>query len=196
MSPPVYVVGGWMRSGTSMMMQALHAGGMQAAYSDQRERLRTRHADEHYDPNVGGLWELDRADLGRRDLPHGFEGKLIKVLRRRPARFARTPGGVRLVYMLRDPEEQRQSLQAFLGRCPPGVERIAAETAANLAAIRAHPDIEVMTLRYEQVLGDPAGALGQVAGFMGVELDVAAAAAVVRPELRRYRVDELIPGMV
>lgn len=193
---PVYVIGGWMRSGTSMMMRALRAGGMDVAYSPAREETRRRHADQWYDPNAGGLLELDQADYQAPGFPAGYEGRLIKCLRSGPSRMAHMPGGIRVVYMLRDHEEQRQSLLAFFGRVPPSVQQLEAETARNLAAIRARADIALMTLEYTTVLADPHAAMAGVARFFGVRLDVAAAAAVVDPALYRYRAPELVPGIV
>ena len=58
----LYIVSGFMRTGTSMMMKALEAGGLEAAYQQSREAMRKRYADEHYDPNVGGRYELRRRD--------------------------------------------------------------------------------------------------------------------------------------
>lgn len=195
---PVYVVSGWMRTGTSMMMQALAAGGMDAAYRPGRDQMVARYADDAYHPNGGGLWELERRDYLAAGFPAGYEGRLIKCLRRGPARMVQSPGGIRVVYMLRDPEEIRQSFMAFFPRSrPPGVRQLEAENARNLEAIRARDDVAVITMHYvDEVLADPAAALHRVADHFGVQLDVAAAAAVVDPARRRYRASELVPGIV
>ena len=76
----LYVVSGFMRTGTSMMMRALEAGGMNAAYRISREKMREHYADEFYDPNIGGLYELERKDYQSFYFPRQFEGKLIKAL--------------------------------------------------------------------------------------------------------------------
>lgn len=44
----IYIVSGFMRSGTSMMMQALIAGGMQASFSTQRNQFANNLADDYY----------------------------------------------------------------------------------------------------------------------------------------------------
>ena len=196
MTAPVYVVSGWMRSGTSMMMHALETGGMEAAYRTQRDKMRVAHADKWYDPNPGGLYELHRDDYRRAGFPAGYEGKLVKALRRGPSRMAHVDGGIKCVYMLRDHEEQRQSLMGFFGNVPPTVEKLAAETELNLAAIRARDDIDLMTLEYADVIADPKGRLAEVAAFFGVDLDVDKAASVVSPDLYRYRKENLEPGVV
>ena len=71
----LYVVSGFMRTGTSMMMKALEAGGLEACYRQSREEMRLRFADEHYDPNVGGLYELEREDYREKGFPRKYEGK-------------------------------------------------------------------------------------------------------------------------
>ena len=76
----LYVVSGFMRTGTSMMMKALEAGGLDACYKQSREEMKNRYADEHYDPNIGGLYELERKDYQKPNFPRDYEGKLIKCL--------------------------------------------------------------------------------------------------------------------
>jgi len=49
MSDTLYVVSGFMRTGTSMMMRALEAGGMDASYRQSRETMRQH---QYHDPGV------------------------------------------------------------------------------------------------------------------------------------------------
>ena len=111
----LYVVSGFMRTGTSMMMKALEAGGMDACYRQSRDEMKNRFADEHYDPNIGGLYELERGDYQKPDFPKGYEGKLIKALNQGIPKMAVMPE-IRAVFMRRDAEEIRQSYMPFLGR--------------------------------------------------------------------------------
>ncbi len=77
----IYVVSGWVMTGTSMMMESLIAGGMDAAWSKDKDdlvnaQLETRTGltyDEHY-------YELDRPEYRKEGFPADYEGKLIKVL--------------------------------------------------------------------------------------------------------------------
>ena len=48
----LYVVSGFMRTGTSMMMKALEAGGLKVKYKQSREEMRKSFADKYYDPNI------------------------------------------------------------------------------------------------------------------------------------------------
>ena len=76
----IYVVSGFMRTGTSMMMKALEAGGMDASYKQSRDVMKDHYADEYYNPNIGGLYELEKQDYQKWDFPRDYEGKLIKAL--------------------------------------------------------------------------------------------------------------------
>lgn len=193
---PVYVVSGFMRSGTSMMMKALEAGGMEAVYRQSRDVMKNRFADAEYDPNIGGLFELERTDYQKPDFPHGYEGKLIKALRMGPGRMAVTPGGIRVVFMRRDPEEIRQSYMAFFGRSDFTVEQIEADVGRSLVAARNRRDTRVLEVWYRGVVENPRLWFERIRKFYGVPLDVDAAAAVVSDEWLRYRKEELEVGVV
>ena len=45
-----------------MMMRALEAGGLNSVYNQSRDVMKDRFADESYDPNIGGLYELSRTE--------------------------------------------------------------------------------------------------------------------------------------
>jgi len=66
MDNTLYVVSGFMRTGTSMMMRALENAGMNASYKQSRDEMKSRFADEFYDPNIGGLYELEREDYQKK----------------------------------------------------------------------------------------------------------------------------------
>lgn len=193
---PVYVIGGFMRSGTSMMMKALEAGGMDAKYRASRDEMKNRFADEHYDPNIGGLYELERADYQKPDFPRGYEGKLIKALQMGPGRMKVMPGGIRVVFMRRDPEEQRQSYQAFFGQDGFTVDQINQRVAESLEACYNRRDTSVLELWYANVIEQPRATFERVRAFLGVPLDIDAAVAVVDPQYYRFRKEELEAGIV
>ncbi len=52
----IYLVSGDMRTGTSMMMQALEAGGLEAVYNENRDRMNQQYGDKDYQPNGGGFY--------------------------------------------------------------------------------------------------------------------------------------------
>lgn len=192
---PVYIVGGFMRSGTSMMMRAMEAGGMDACYRLSRDEMKNRFADVHYDPNVGGLYELERADYLKPDFPRGYEGKLIKALRMGPARMSVMPGGLRVLFMRRDAEEIRQSCMAFFGSADWAVESIESQVRQSLEAIRNRRDTELMEVPYRAVVESPVEWFTRIREF-GFPIDVEKAAAVVSDQHLRYRRENLEVGIV
>lgn len=182
---PVCVISGWVRSGTSMLMQALEAGGMRARY-------RTVPGWRDEDPTDLGLRELPIDEMRRADFPRGYEGCLIKWLGHGPETLKPELGiEVRSVFMMRDPEEIRDSwMRRFGSRHPERREAyehafdpalIAAQRAAAYKAQQDHPMIAVASFWYEEVRKFPLVSLGEIAEFYGYPLDLEAAAATILP---------------
>lgn len=106
----LYVVSGFMRSGTSMMMRAIEAGGLEAAYSTRRdEEMNARWGDADYKPN-DSYYELEGEDYLRGDLGARHDGKLVKCLWSGAMRLPR--GDYRVIFMRRPASEIRVSLLA------------------------------------------------------------------------------------
>ncbi|SPE42120.1 Type I phosphodiesterase/nucleotide pyrophosphatase [Candidatus Sulfopaludibacter sp. SbA3] len=193
-SPPadrsrvVTVVTGLPRSGTSMMMQVLAAGGIDA-YTDHR-----RTADED---NPRGYFEHDRAARLHEGAPWIAEarGKAVKVVANL---LPRLPAGeeYRVVFLHRDIGEVIASQRAMLerlGRMPEGLEdsRMARIFSGQLVRIQEWlgraPGVEWLTVQYSQALEDPAGMAASLAAFLGEPFDQLAGARAIDPKLRRQR---------
>lgn len=191
----IYIVSGFMRSGTSMMMRALEAGGLEACYKASRDELIEKHSDEHYAPNPA-LYELERSDYRDPTFPDKYEGKLIKCLA--PGMFRlkarqEPKDAYQIVFMRRDPEEIRQSFQAFFGRDNAGVENSheTVERAHDILAMRR--DVRLLMFWYRDVVSAPLDAFQRLR-LSGWPIDPNKAAAVVDPALCRYRIEELDIG--
>ncbi len=111
----IYIVSGYMRTGTSMMMNALSAGGLEPLFNPQRDNMNDRWGDSGYKPNPVGFYELQRQEYRQRGFPGMYEGRLIKLLYGGLPRLAALDSGYRYVFMRRDTEEIRQSYEAFFG---------------------------------------------------------------------------------
>ena len=72
------MVTGFTRSGTSMMMNCLIAGGMDAEYVESYEGLKYKTVDG-YHGNPQGYRELEESEVKRPDFPECYAGKLIKM---------------------------------------------------------------------------------------------------------------------
>lgn len=187
----VVVVSGLPRSGTSMLMQMLTAGGLEAFADGERE------ADAS---NPRGYYEHDRVRALARDkgwVPDA-DGRVVKVV---APLLPHLPAGpaYRVVLLDRDLGEVLASQRRMLDR----LGRPAADDAVLASAYRRHmdrargwiertPGAVGLDLAHADVIADPAAAAARLAGFLrddGLDaaLDPAAMAAAVDPSLHRER---------
>jgi hypothetical protein len=152
----LYIVSGFMRCGTSMMMQALEAGGMQAAYSQRRDNdMNARWGEPGYKPN-DNYYELDAADY-RQDLASIYDGKLVKCLAGGLIRMAPSQSRYRIVFMRRPVAEIRTSLTAFFGTSEPAASPdFDAWMDRVVAVMRDRRSVAgIDEVQYHDVLRDP-----------------------------------------
>jgi len=192
----VYVVSGFMRTGTSMMMKALEAGGMVASYRQSRDVMKNRFADEHYDPNIGGLYELELKDYREFGFPRKYCGKLIKALNQGVPRMATMKDGIRVVFMKRNLEEIRQSYDAFFGRQLQDVVKL--EEMMNDITDRIRNRKDVLSLDifwYRDVVENPLKYF-KILKDKGWDIDYKKSATIVDPKYYRYKLEELTVGVL
>lgn len=184
----IYVVTGFPRSGTSMMMACLAAGGLPAVSNPARAARVRQRDDARYQMNPGDVYESTQRERAEPGWPRQHDGAAVKVVVQWLGALA--VHEYRVVLMRRDAEEIRQSFEAALGgrvTC----ERI--EVAIDLARERLanRRDVhQLVELRYDDVLADPAGCLRSLEW----PIDVEAAATVVDPTRKRFRRELLIEG--
>lgn len=197
----VYVVAGYMRSGTSMMMKCLEAGGMRAAYSPGKDRtLDGRYARKDYRPNPGGFYELGPAAFRSPEFPKAYSRKLIKVPHWRLAGLP--PFGYKILFMLRDPQEIEVSYLRMFRRRPPFVIYKYQELVDRIfERMAARGDIETTPVHYREVICEPLTVFKRIRENNWPVEDVEKAAAAVDPALYRSRGGDLekvrqsIPGL-
>ena len=185
---PVTVVSGLPRSGTSLAMQMIHAGGIPALTDGQRT------SD---DSNPRGYFELERVKQLKQDKSwlDDAAGKVVKVIH---LLLAELPDDrpYRVVFMQRDLREVVQSQATMLarsgrtgGQLPP--ERLIAVYEQQLKTVEqwlaARPNFSVQRVPYAQLVSDPAGVVPTVNAFLGGTLDEARMRAAVDPGLHRNR---------
>jgi hypothetical protein len=188
MPEPVIVVSGLPRSGTSLAMQMLHAGGVPAV----TDGLRTRDDD-----NPRGYFEFERVKQLRTDKAwlDDASGKAVKVIH---LLLMELPDDrpYRVVFMQRDLREVVKSQSTMLARSgrtggglPP--ERLMAVYEQQLktvdAWLAARPGFGVLRVPYAELVRDPDAWVARVAAFVGGPLDLAAMRAAVDPSLHRNR---------
>lgn len=194
MDKTVYVVSGFMRTGTSMMMKALEAGGMDVCYKQSRDEMKDKFADKSYDPNVGGLYELEREDYQKLDFPVGYQGKLIKALAMGVPRMLPMNDGIRVVFMRRDPEEIRQSFMAFFNKNI-DVENLDERMEYIIRRIENRKDVKsVDVFWYRKVIESPQKYF-VILREHGWDIDIEKASLVVDSKYCRYKAEDLTVGI-
>jgi sulfotransferase family protein len=184
-----YVVAGHPRSGTSMMMRALAEGGLSADYSAALDGLAAN--ENGYIQNPNGFYELSLEDQMHPWFPMRHWGRLIKVQYIQLVGLA--PGRYRVVFMMRHPREIRLSYQAQgeatarqrLGWVREEDYEPLMRRFMAAAALRA--DMQVLEVRYADVLADPRSAFERIRDF-GFPIDPVRSARTIDPTLYRHRV--------
>jgi len=186
-----YIVSGYMRSGTSMMMHALEAGGLEAAFAD-REYLNRRHGDIHYKPNPDGFYELTRREYSQPGFPRMYDGKLVKVLMGGIPRIA--AGDHKVVFMRRDYEEIRQSYEAFFdSKMQLSEDAYYQRVEDTLGILRVRGDVQLDVFNYRAVVEVPLLTFAQL-NYNGWPIDGVKAACVIDEKQCRFRREELAIG--
>jgi len=184
----IIIVSGLPRSGTSMMMQMIEAGGMQVLVDN------VRRADED---NPRGYYEFEPVKKTKEDPSWlaGAAGKAVKMVYRLLYDLPRDRQ-YRVVFMQRDLAEVVASQELMLARQAGGGDGLAPAQAVELFRSQLRrfelwaarqPHLAVLTVNYADAIADPLREAGRVAAFLGGGLDAAAMAAAVAPSLYRNR---------
>jgi hypothetical protein len=193
--PPIVVVSGLPRSGTSMMMQMLAAGGLPPL----TDGVRT--AD---DSNPEGYFELEAVkDLDKAPSAQGdglawlanARGKAVKILTPLLQYLPETYN-YRVILMQRPLDEVITSQNTMLARAGEATDvvpagSVAAQYETHLRKVQAllasRACFETLTVRYGDVIADPHAQAARVSQFAGGGLAVDRMVAAVHGRLYRNR---------
>jgi hypothetical protein len=186
---PIIVVSGLPRSGTSMLMKMLEAGGV-PLFTDG-----VRTADED---NPKGYYEVERV----KDLAHEQDktwlrpskGKGLKVI---SYLLKSLPGDLnyKVIFIRREIEEVLASQQKMLDRrgeahdlAPEKMrEHFQDDLWRATWLLKNRAQFESLEVHYSTILAQPLEEARRVGAFLGGRLDVEAMAAAVDPKLYRNR---------
>jgi hypothetical protein len=184
----VTIVSGLPRSGTSMMMRMVDAGGVTALTDN------IRRADED---NPRGYFEYEPVKKTKEDpswLDHAG-GRVVKMVYR--LLYDLPPGReYRVIFMRRNLDEVVSSQDVMLSRRGRQSGDLSKEKLVGLfeqqlaefdAWVAKHPNFKVLYVSYNDTLQDPAATVQGVNAFLGGQLDVANMSRVVEPILYRQR---------
>ena len=185
----VTVVSGLPRSGTSMMMKMLDAGGIRPL----TDEIRTADKD-----NPKGYYEYERVkklDEGDTEWVEEAQGKAVKIisalLKYLPQNYT-----YKVIFMLRNMDEILASQRQMLMRRGEPSDSVSDEELAelfrkHLAQIQAwideQPNAEAIYVSYNEVVEDPLEQARTVNRFLGDRLDVEHMVQVVDEALYRQR---------
>ncbi|MBN1935680.1 MAG: sulfotransferase domain-containing protein [Anaerolineae bacterium] len=188
MTQPITIVSGLPRSGTSMMMKMLQAGGM-PILTDQ-----VRQADED---NPKGYYELERVKQIQDDQAwlQAAQGQAVKVI---SALLPKLPSSYtyKVIFMHRVMQEILDSQRQMLVRRGEPTDKVSDEKLA--AAFEKHlksvhqwlvqqPNIDVLYVNYNSILKAPLQHAREIDAFLGLGLDTVQMAQAVDQSLYRQR---------
>jgi len=182
----IYLVSGFDRSGTSMMMRCLITGGLVGVHDHFQDMSNMIPDDPNYHPNPNGFYGLRITEFNRPDFVEEYNGKLIKCPWRNLRKLPRHDYNI--VFMLRDPYEIRTSMNKFI---PTGWKSDRAYTyiydwlvPAILEKLRSRGDMMIQTILYADVVSSPQKEFDK----LQLPINSSKAAFMVQPELYRFRV--------
>ena len=187
---PVIVVSGLPRSGTSMAMKMLEAGGLEVVQDGIRS------ADED---NPKGYFEDERVkDLEKSEDPswlHDCRGKVIKIisflLKDLPA-----DNHYKVIFLRRDLNEVMASQNKMLRRRGEPVDESSDQKMIELYkshlqkvdfSLRNRANVEYVDIEYREAVANPREQAERVVKFLELDLDVDRMAQAVDPALYRNR---------
>jgi hypothetical protein len=184
----VTIVSGLPRSGTSMMMGMLEAGGLEVLTDGERK------ADED---NPKGYYEFEKVKKLKDDsswVPQA-KAKVVKIvsalLQHLPPEYS-----YKVIFMLRDMEETVASQKQMLVRRNEPTDRISDQDLETISRnhlqeidkwLAEQLNFEVLYVNYNEVLNNPIRHSQEIRTFLGGSLDVAEMARVVDSNLYRQR---------
>jgi hypothetical protein len=190
MDNAIIIVSGLPRSGTSLMMQMLAAGGVEVV----TDHVRTPDTD-----NPRGYYEFERVKKIKQDaswLPEA-RGKAVKMVSQ--LLYDLPPSEkYRIIFLERDLDEvlvSQEKMLERLGRPAAPREAMKRSFLVHLERLkewlRRRPDVEVLRVAYHDLLERPVKEAERVSGFLGGAADAERMAGAVDPSLYRNR---KVPG--
>ena len=184
----ITIVSGLPRSGTSMMMSALVAGGLQAL----TDNIRT--ADED---NPKGYYELEKVKELDRDNSwlENARGKVVKII---SALLKRLPDSYqyKIIFMRRNMDEILASQRQMLIRRNEPTDKVSDERMAEMfgkhlrdveAWLERQSNMDVLYVSYNEMLDNPDSSIEMINSFLGGALDKEKMTSAVDRKLHRQR---------
>lgn len=192
MKKPIIIVSGLPRSGTSMVMKMLEAGGVEIV---------TDHIRQPDDDNPKGYYEYENVKHLQKDATwiHAMSGKALKVISFLLYHLPITLQ-YKVLFIQRDLQEILVSQKKMLDRLGQPINTVDDSVLAQKferhlhkvqAWINTQKNIKCVYINYHQILKDPKHWGNEIQQFLQQPLNVDKMVAVVDPALYRNRSKEL-----
>jgi len=170
----IYVVSGCPRSGTSLLMQCLRAGGMDLVYE---EDIELEQNVPGYHPNPNGYFEQRTVFEAEK-----YEGKAVKSIT--PA-VRKLPEGYdyKVAFVVRDPREVAASWESSYGT-PVVWEMLDESVWRDIAFLEERPNVDLTVIMHRSLIRKPERTLQALSDW---PIDVRMAATAVDLSLYRHR---------
>jgi hypothetical protein len=184
----ITIVSGVPRSGTSLMMQMLTAGGLTLLVDGKR-------AADASNPRGYFEWEKAKSLAREPECIAEAEGKVVKIISSLLLSLPNT-FGYKVIFMERPLGEVVASQSAMIQKlgtqapalAPEGMERaLEAHLKQVKALLRLRPEMSVCWTGYHDTLQDPQSVCNTIQQFLGIPLNVPAMTAQVDLSLYRQR---------
>ncbi len=161
-----YIVSGLERSGTSMMMQILHAGGLPIAFDSSRQ------SDEN---NPKGYYELEGGKIINKLMNGSFsfnehKGKFVKITAYGLKYLL--PGNYKIIYMERNIEEILDSMEKMTGikdENRPETRKIFLKLNQMIKNfIASRDDVKVLYVNYNEMIFNPEHSIRRIVNFLNL----------------------------
>ena len=184
----IIIVSGLPRSGTSMVMKMLAAGGVDVLTDNIRQ------ADED---NPKGYYEYEKVKQLNQDNTWLAEmkGRGVKIISHLLYRLPPTLE-YKIVFIRRDMTEilaSQRKMYTRLQAVPDDLDDAILARKFNhhlskiTAWLRQQPNMALLYVNHQRILTDPTAQAGRIRDFLGKPLDIPAMATVVDPRLYRNR---------
>lgn len=180
----ITIVSGLPRSGTSMMMQMLSAGGLEILTDNLREN------DEN---NPKGYWEFEAVKKLNKDNSWLIEaeGKTVKIIAQL-LQFLPDTFNYKIIFMQRDLIEILQSQQKMLkkdpGVFPMGLAEIFKKQLSKTESwLNGQPNMEVLYVNYKDIIEQPEELSENISSFLESDLDILKMSEVIDKNLYRNK---------
>jgi 2'-5' RNA ligase len=186
MSSEIILVSGLPRSGTSLLMQMLHQGGIEVMTDEIRE------ADTD---NPRGYFELEKVKQLKQDaswLPQA-RGKSFKIISQLLYDLPSSES-YRIVFMERDLDEMLASQEKMLARLGrPAAPRDQMKRSFQLHVTRLkewlakQPNMAVLFVSYNNMVQQPSAEVDRLKEFLQRDIDTDTMAGAIDPQLYRNK---------